>query len=95
MISVLIYVINNNALFSAHVKFYTMNVELGSRLRRAGRSFVEGIRDIERGHTLQDEARARRITLYPNTVSVSDIENYKKSELDSVFLVARTSTFIP
>lgn len=64
-----------------------MGRELGSRFKQVG-IISEKIRDLVRGRTLRDEASVRRIILYPNTISFSDIGRYKKSKLDSAALLA-------
>lgn len=85
MISVSIYVINK-ALSSAHVKFYTMKVEQGNKLRQVGSAIVEKAKDLIRGHTLKEEADVRRILGEPANISSKDVGSYIKEKLDAAVL---------
>lgn len=87
MISVINYVIND-ALSSAHVKFYAMSVELGVKIKQVGKEFVGKIGNLARGHTLEEETYIRRVLCDPSSVSPDDVGKYLRRKLNSAVLSA-------
>lgn len=68
-----------------------MSAELGSRFSRTGKEVPEKTKDLVRGHTLKEEADAKRILCDPSSISSGDVEAYKKERLDYVASLASTN----
>lgn len=58
-----------------------MGIEVGRIGRRIKGFVAKTVEDIKRGHTLEEEAKVKRIITDPSSISTEDLEEWKRRQL--------------